>query len=58
VIVIKKRRLPKWDHIFNAIIENWYLKEEESDVRIFTWSNKNEDPTLCRLDRIFDVHEF
>jgi hypothetical protein len=50
--------LPKWDHIFNAIIENWYLKEEESDVRIFTWSNKNEDPTLCRLDRIFDVHEF
>jgi hypothetical protein len=29
------------------------MKEIEGDGRLFTWSNNQEDPTLCRLDRIF-----
>ena len=49
----KSRRLPKWSLLFNAIIENWELKEVDRDVRMLTWPSKNQDdPTKSKLDII------
>ena len=44
--------LNRWCKLFNAVIENWELKEIETPGRRFTWSNNQQDPTMKKLDRV------
>ena len=44
--------LNKWSRLFNAIIENWEIKELEMPGRRYTWSNNHVEPTLKKLDRV------
>ena len=48
----KEVALNKWSRLFNAIIENWELKELEMPGRRYTWSNNHVEPTLKKLDRV------
>ena len=41
----KEMALNKWSRFFNAIIENWELKELEMHGRRYTWSNDHTAPT-------------
>ena len=48
----RNKPLNKWSTLFNAIIENWKIKEVELNGRVFTWSNNQENPVFEKLDRI------
>lgn len=44
--------------LFNAFIGNFHLREVFVSGTRFTWSNKQEDPILVKLDRILMTADF
>jgi hypothetical protein len=43
----------KWANKFKAWIEMWALMEIGVTGRNYTWGNNQENPVMCKLDRIF-----
>ena len=50
--------LPRWSHIFNAIIDSNGLKEVKLLGRKYTWANNLEEPTYDKLDRVLGTSEW
>ena len=48
----KKSRLSHSSEIFNSIINSFYLREVDMNGGQYTWSNKQQRPTLEKLDRV------
>jgi hypothetical protein len=47
----KQTTLPHFD-VFNSIIHTLGLREIHTSGGVFTWSNKQRNPTLEKLDRV------
>jgi hypothetical protein len=54
----KPRILPRWNHIFNSIIQVNGLKEIRLLGRQYTWANNLPDPTFEKLDRVLVTTEW